>query len=304
LPRHLLGAALAVALAASAAACGSSAPSSSSGAGELQVVAAENVWGSIASQLAAGKAHVQSIVVDPNQDPHAYDPTPSDARALASARLVIVNGIGYDAWAPKLLAANPVSGRVVLSVGDLLGLKEGENPHRWYDPGSVAAVARAITADLKRLDPQDAAVFDRRRERFETQGLARYHRLIARIRSRYAGVPIGASESIFALQAPALGLRLLTPARFMQAISEGTDVGAQDTATAQRQIARHEIALWVYNSQNATPDIQRLNALARAHHVPIATVTETLVPAGATFQQWQAAQLERIARALQRATGR
>jgi zinc/manganese transport system substrate-binding protein len=303
--RGLIGVVVAAVLAGSLAACGSSSSSSSAagaGSGGVRVVAAENFWGSIATQLAGGKASIQSIIVDPNQDPHSYEPKPSDARAFATAQLVIVNGIGYDAWAPRLLVANPVSGRTVLTVGDLFGLKEGDNPHRWYAPANVEAVANAITADLKRLDPKDAAVFDRQRRLLDTGGLARYHQLIADIRARYAGVPVGASESIFALQAPALGLDLITPASFTKAISEGTDVSAQDTATVQRQLAEHKVKVWIYNSQNATPNIQRLNALARAQHVPIATVTETLTPASASFEQWQVTQLEGIRRALEQAT--
>ena len=117
-------------------------------------------------------------------------------------------------------------------------------------------------------------------------------------------MPVGASESIFALQSPALGLRLITPYSFMKSISEGTEVTAQDTVTTQRQITAHQIKVWIYNSQNATPEIQRLNALALAAHIPTATITETLSPSNATFEQWQVAQLERIAQALHTATGR
>ncbi len=305
--KGLVGAGVVVVLAASLTACGSGTSSGgagTSGGGGVRVVAAENFWGSIASQLAGGKASVQSIIVDPNQDPHSYEPAPADARAFATAQLAIVNGIGYDDWAARVLAANPASGRTILTVGDLFGLKQGDNPHRWYDPANVEAVANAISADLARLDPRDAAVFARQRRIFETQGLAAYHRAIAQIRARYAGVPVGASESIFALQAPALGLDLVTPPSFMKAISEGTDVSAADTATVERQISERKIKVWVYNSQNATPAIQRLNALARAEHIPIATVTETLTPARASFEQWQVGQLEGLRRALAQATGR
>ncbi len=281
--------------------CGGLEPTSG---GPVRVVAAENFWGSIAAQLGGAKANVESIIVDPAADPHSYEPSAADARTLATAGLVIVNGVGYDPWAPKLLAANPSAGRRVLTVGDLFGLKEGDNPHRWYSPADVDAVASAITAALTRLDPHDTAYFARRHAAFETQGLAQYHALIAAIRARYAGVPVGASESIFALLSPALGLRLVTPASFMKAISEGTDVSAADAVTAQQQIEGHQIKVWVYNSQNATPQIQRLNALAAAHGIPIATVTETLSPVGATFEQWQATQLRALALALHEATGR
>jgi zinc/manganese transport system substrate-binding protein len=272
--------------------------------GPIRVVAAENFWGSIAGQIAGAKASVQSIITNPGEDPHSYEPSAGDARTLATAQLVIVNGIGYDPWAPKLLAANPTPGRAVLTVGDLLGLKEGDNPHRWYDPADVAAVATAITNDLIKLDPKDAAYFEHRRALFLTGRLAPYHALIARIRQRYAGIPVGASESIFALLSPSLGLRLVTPYSFMKSISEGTEVTAQDALTTAQQITAHQIKVWVYNSQNATPEIQRLNAMAQAAHIPIATITETLAPASATFEQWQVAELTRLAQALHEASGR
>jgi zinc/manganese transport system substrate-binding protein len=272
--------------------------------GRVRVVAAENFWGSIARQLGGAHAQVQSIIVNPAQDPHSYEPTTGDARAMATAQLAIVNGVGYDPWAPKLLAANPVNGRVTLSVGSHLGLKDGDNPHRWYDPTDVTDIARAITADLARLDPPNKAYFARRLAQLDGDGLAGYHRLIAQVRARYAGVPVGASESIFALQAPSLGLKLITPYSFMKAISEGTEVTAQDTSTTERQLTTHRVKVWVYNSQNVTPQIQRLNQDARAAHIPVATVTETLSPASDSFQQWQVAQLTLLRAALHQATGR
>jgi zinc/manganese transport system substrate-binding protein len=217
---------------------------------------------------------------------------------------VIANGVGYDPWVPKLLAADATSGQVVLSVGALFGLREGDNPHRWYDPAEVEAVANALSADLKRLDPKDSAYFGRQLAALESRNLAQYHQLIAQIRARYAGTPVGASESIFALLSPSLGLNLTTPYTFMKAISEGTEVTAHDIVTTERQLTGHRIKVWIYNSQNATPEIQHLNALARANHIPIATVTETLSPASDSFEQWQVAQLRGIALALHAATGR
>jgi zinc/manganese transport system substrate-binding protein len=272
--------------------------------GKVRVVAAENFWGSLARQLGGAHAQVQSLIVNPAQDPHSYEPTTGDARAMATAQLAIVNGAGYDPWAPKLLAANPVNGRITLSVGTLFGLSEGDNPHRWYDPADVTRVARTITADLQRLDPPHKRYFAQRLSQLDAHGLAGYHRLITQIRARYSGVPVGASESIFALQAPALGLDLLTPPGFMKAISEGTEVTAQDTVTTEHQLAAHQIKVWVYNSQNVTPEIQRLNRAARTAGIPTVTVTETLSPASDSFQQWQVAQLTRLQAALHRATGR
>jgi zinc/manganese transport system substrate-binding protein len=303
--RSLVALVLALALAAAAAAAfAASGGTRASAGGPLRVVAAENVWGSIASQLGGGRVQVTSIITNPAADPHDYEPTAFDARTLAEAQLVIVNGIGYDPWASKLLAANPVEGRIVLTVGDLVGLKPGANPHRWYSPADVRQVIRALGADYARLDAKDAAYFHSQETRYETKGLARYKRLIATIRRRYAGVPVGASESIFAPLAQALGLDLITPSSFLKAISEGTDPTAADISTIDRQVARRRIAVWVFNSQNGTPDVTRITEAARKKGIPVTTITETLSPASATFQGWQVRQLEALATALHRATGR
>ncbi|TMK92588.1 MAG: ABC transporter substrate-binding protein [Actinobacteria bacterium] len=272
--------------------------------GRPSVVAAENVWGSIAAQLGGDRVTVTSIIDNPNADPHDYEPTTGDARAIALANFVIENGVGYDPWVQRLIDANPVSGRDVLDVGTLVGVATDGNPHRWYSPVDVQQVIDAITSEYQKLDPADASYFDRQRSTFETSSLARYHALISEIKAKYAGTPVGASESIFALMAPALGLNLITPPAFLTAISEGTEPTAADKGTIDHQISAHEIEVYVYNSQNATPDIQRQIDEAKAANIPITTITETLFPAGATFQAWQVAQLQALATALHEATGR
>ncbi len=285
---------------------GGSSPGASAGEGQgkFLVVAGENFWGSIATQLAGNRAVVQSIIVNPDTDPHAYEPTSQDARTLARAQMAIVNGIGYDAWMTHLLAASPLSGRVVLTVGDLLGLKDGDNPHQWYSPSSVHRVIEQIVADYDRLDPADSAYFAQQEQALETRALARYNQLRQEIRSRYAGVPVGYSESIFQPLGEALGLELLTPYGFAKAIAEGTEVTAQDKQTVDSQAQSRAIKVWVYNSQNVTPDVQAVTSIVKAQHIPIATVTETLSPASDSFEQWQVAELEGLMRALHQATGR
>jgi len=287
------------AIAIAVAGCGGT--GSASASGKLNVVAAEDFWGSIAAQLGGDRVQVTDIITNPAADPHDYEPTAEDARTLAGAQLAIVNGVGYDAWATKLIDANPSSGRTVLAVGDLLRLEEGDNPHQWYSPSAVERVIRQITADYKQADPAHASYFEAQRRRFETAGLARYHHLIDQIRSRLAGAPVGASESVFAPLAPALGLKLLTPSGFLDAVSEGTEPTAADKETVDRQIAKRQIAVWIYNSQNATPDVQRLNDAAKAAGIPVVTMTETTTPEGASFQAWQSRQLEVLATALEKA---
>jgi zinc/manganese transport system substrate-binding protein len=268
------------------------------------VVAAENVWGSIAAQLGGTRADVTSIVANPATDPHSYEATAADARAIADADLVIVNGLGYDAWASKAVAANPSPIRAVIDVGDLTGHHAGDNPHRWYYPADVDRVATAISHDYQRLDPRHASYYAHRLVDFRSTSLAAYHRTLEDLRRRYAGTAVGASESIFEGLAQAVGLRLVTPTRFLDAVSEGSDVTAADKATVDRQLSRHQVAVFAVNSQNSTPDVQRLVAKARADHIPVVPLTETLSPAVATFQQWQVAQLRALGQALHEATGR
>lgn len=272
--------------------------------GKVRVVAAEDVWGSIVRQIGGSRVSVTSIVKNPDTDPHDYEPTPSNGRAVASADYVVVNGIGYDPWARKLVDANPDGHRKVLDVGNLVGVKDGGNPHQWYAPTSVLRVAHQVAADLATLDPMHAPEYARRETTFVDTTLGEYQRLIAEIRQKYRGTPVGASESIVAPLAAALGLDLVTPQRLLEAVSEGSDPTAQDRATVERQVKRKQIAIFVFNSQNATPDVKVIVKEAKASRIPVVTVTETLVPAGATFQTWQVRQLRAIEAALAAATGR
>jgi zinc/manganese transport system substrate-binding protein len=262
------------------------------------VVAAENFWGSIATQLAGSHANIQSIITNPQTDPHAYEPTPSDGRAIAGASFVIENGAGYDPWAQHLIDANPSSTRAVLDVGKLNGVAEGGNPHMWYNPAFVLEVIDAITSRLQQLDPADAAYFTTQHDTYLSTGLKQYDDLRAQIKQKYAGTPVGATESIFAYLATDLGLNLISPPDFLKAISEGTDPTAADKATMDSQITSKQIKVLVFNSQNSTPDVQALVDKARGEGIPVPSVTETLDPANLTFQDWQSKQLQALLNAL------
>jgi zinc/manganese transport system substrate-binding protein len=296
--------AIAAVVAALTAACGSSGTGGTSSGDKVLIAAAENFWGSIAAQLGGDHATVVSVISNPNTDPHAYEPTPQDGRTIAQAQYVIVNGAGYDPWAPKLIAANPATGRTVLTIADLAGRHEGDNPHMWYDPTIVGRVVDRITSDLKTLDPSDASYFDQQLAAFTTSALKRYDDLRAAIKRTYAGVPVGGTESIFVDLAGDLRLDLITPYDYMKAISEGNDPTAADKATFDAQVAGRQIKVLVFNSQNSTPDIQTLVDKARSERIPVVAITETLSPATATFQDWQAGQLAALQAALDQATGR
>jgi zinc/manganese transport system substrate-binding protein len=280
-------------------ATGCGAPAGGSSTSTLQVIAGENFWGSIAAQLGGSRVSVTSIVTNPNTDPHEYESSATDARAFATSDYVILNGAGYDDWGQKLLSANPSSSRRVFTVADLLQKKAGDNPHFWYNPDWVDKVADRITADYQALDSSDSAYFTQRREAFRN-ALQPYRDEVAHIRSTFTGVAVGSTESIFVYMAQTLGLNLISPPEFMQAISEGSDPPAQTVAEFQNQLSDHAIKVLVYNTQTSTPITENLKQLAAKNGIPVVGISETVQPANASFQDWQTKQLNTLLAALGR----
>lgn len=246
--------------------------------------------------LGGSKVNVQSVVTDPNADPHEYETSANDARAFADADLAIFNGAGYDGWAKKLLDANPAAHRQVLDVAQLLGRKVGDNPHFWYRPDDIVKVADAITARYRSIDSADTGYFDQRRADFAV-ALKPYQDKIASIKQRFGGAAIGSTETIFVYMADALGLRLITPPAFMAAIAAGNDPPASSVAAFHDQITTNEIKVLVFNLQTTTAVTTNLLQLAASHHIPSVGVSET-EPASTTFEDWQLAQLDRLESAL------
>lgn len=263
----------------------------------MNVVAGQNFWGSIASQLGGAHARVQSVVTDPNADPHEYESNTNDARAFATADLVILNGAGYDDWGKKLLDANLSTHRKVLTVADVLGRKSGDNPHFWYNPAWIGEVADRITAEYKSIDSGDSNYFDQQRSYFASS-LKPYSDRVAEIKSKFSGTAIGATESIFVYMAQALGVNLISPPAFMNALAEGNDPPADAVATFQNQIAGKQIKVLVYNVQTATAVTTNLKHMAAQQDIPLVGVSETIEPENATFQDWQLAQLLALENAL------
>lgn len=272
--------------------------SNGQGSGKIvQVVAGENFWGSIVSQLGGRHASVISIVQSPTGDPHDYESTTNDARAVAQADYVILNGAGYDDWGKKLLDANPVDGRKVLFIADLVGKKAGDNPHLWYNPAYVEKAADEITADYKTLDPADASYFDQQRVAFE-QALQPYHALITAIKTKYAGKKIGISESIFVYMADALGLTVLTPPAYYIAEAEGNDPSAASVAQFHSQIAQKQVQVFVLNVQTIDNTVRNIQQEVAQQKIPVVEISETVRPAQGKFQDWQVAQLTALQNAL------
>jgi zinc/manganese transport system substrate-binding protein len=270
---------------------------SSANSGKLQVIAGENFWGSIASQIGGNDVQVTSIVSDPNADPHEYESNTTDARLFASAQLVILNGAGYDSWGDKLISGSPNPNRLVLNVADLLGKKEGDNPHFWYNPTYVNEVAEQIEKDMIAQDPVHDADYQKNYEAFEASA-ADYQNRIASIKQQYAGTKVAATEDIFQYLATASGLDLISPPAFTQAVAEGNDPPADSIVTFQEQLKSGQVKVLVYNQQTVTPLTESMKKLAADEGIPVIGITETIQPPDTTFQVWMNAELINLQNAL------
>ena len=271
--------------------------SSTSAPAMIQVVAGENFWGSLISQLGGTHTQVLSIVTDPNADPHEYESNSADAQAIANANFVIVNGAGYDDWALKLIAASNTPKQKVLNVADLLGKKQGDNPHFWYSPAYVNETVKAMYSDLVLIDPADTAYYTQQYSALNSS-LGVYNSRISEIKQKFAGTKVASTESIFEYLANATGLDLISPPAFMEAVAEGNDPPAQSVVEFQQQIQSGNVSVLVYNAQTVTPLTQNIKAMAAAKGIPIVAVTETIQPPDVSFQVWMNAELISLQNAL------
>jgi len=264
-------------------------------AAPLPVVAAENFYGDVARQIGGASVTVRSILSDPNQDPHLFEASPSVARALAGARIVVYSGIGYDPWMTSLLASTPSSTRRVLVVADLAGKKPGDNPHLWFDPNTMLAFAKAFASQLEALDPSAAAGDQRRLQAFDTS-MQPVLAKVAAMRARFAGTPVTATEPVADYLLGDLGLVVRNDA-FQLAVMNATEPSASSVAAFESDLKDHRVKMLVYNSQASDPLAERMRTVATTAGVPVVGVTET-EPAGKTYQQWMMGVLDAIDTAL------
>lgn len=281
-----LATALSVALAAAPAA---------HAAEKIAVVAAENFYGDVARQIGGEQAAVSSILSNPDQDPHLFETTPAIVRQIAAAQVVVYNGAGYDPWMEKLLKVTPRPGRVVIVAADLVHKKAGDNPHLWYDPPTMPAVAGALAAAFSAADPAHKADYATRLETF-LASLAPLRQKIAAIRKSYVGVPVAATEPVFDYMAAALDLKMRN-LRFQLAIMNDTEPSARDFGEFEHELKTHAVRALFYNKQATDNLVQHLVDLARASHIPVVGVTET-APPGLSYQNWMLSELDATEQAL------
>lgn len=257
---------------------------------QIQIIAAENFWGSLMGQLGGKYVNVTSIVTDPNADPHEYESSAADARWISNANMVIVNGVGYDDWALKLISASNNQNQTVLNVANLLGVANGSNPHLWYNPTYVNKTVQQMYLDLVSIDPTHASYYKQQYENL-TASLEQVDNRMTQIRDQFAGTKVASTESIFVYLANATGLDLVSPPAFMDAVAEGVDPPAQSVIQFQNQLESGNVTLLVYNEQTVTPLTQQMKQIATQYNVTIVGVTETIQPPNVPFQTWMNSEL-------------
>lgn len=261
----------------------------------VKLVAAENFYGDIARQIGGDRVSVVSIMNNPDQDPHLFETSPSVVRQIADAQIVVFNGADYDPWMEKLLNASPRPDRTEIIAAELVHKKAGDNPHLWYDPPTMPAVAKALAATLSKSDPAHAAEYAARLKTF-IASLKPVNEKIAQIRKKYAGAPVTASEPVFGYMAQALGLKMRNE-RFQLSIMNNTEPSAKDVATFEQDLKDHKVRVMYFNKQASDKAVQRLVDLAHKANIPVVGVTET-APANISYQDWMQTQLGETEKAL------
>jgi zinc/manganese transport system substrate-binding protein len=270
--------------------------------GVIPVVAAENFWGSLVSQLGGNRTSVLSIVTDPNADPHEYEANSSDAIAVTNAQFVIVNGVGYDDWALQLISADGNPNQLVLNVGDLNGVSVTGgiitgNPHMWYNPTYVNRTVAAMYSDLVSIQPSSRSYFQANYAVLNFS-LGQLYSQANHIRALFAGTVVASTESIFVYLANYTGLDLVSPPAFMEAIAEGNDPPAQSVVEFQCQLESGHVSVLIYNEQTVTPITSNMKVIAAENNVTIVGITETIQPPDETFQFWMGAEYQALENAL------
>lgn len=262
----------------------------------VNVVVSVDQWGDIVSQLGGACAKVTTVLASSSVDPHDYEPNPSDAASFADAQMVVVNGVDYDDWASKLAATSAPAAPVV-DAGMVTNTPDGGNPHLWYSPAAVVAMANAVTAELTKLNGPAGDYYKTQRVAFDTS-LQPYHDLISKIKAGATGKTYAATEGVFDYLAKAVGLVDKTPSGYQKASANESDPSPADIAAFNQALADGQVNVLIYNTQTEGSIPEQIRAAAEKADVSVVEVTETVPPGQTSFVAWQVEQLTALAKAL------
>ncbi len=277
--------------------CASAGAAARVGPGQILALGAENEYADVIAQVGGRYVVVESLLNNPNTDPHTFEASPSVASVVSSARLIVQNGAGYDDFMSKLESASPNGERAVIDVQNLLGLPDSTpNPHLWYMPRAMAVVASAVADKLSAAQPAHTTYFRANAERF-SRSLGPWYAALAQLRSRYPHVPVATTEPVGDYMLTAAGADVLTPFALQTAVMNGYDPAPQDITIQDQLLSGRKVKALLYNQQVTDPLTERFLDQARSHRVPVVGVYETMPP-GYHYQSWMLAETTALQRAL------
>ena len=278
---------------------GSTSSSGSSVAGSTPIVAvgAENEYANVIEQIGGPYVKVSAILSNPNTDPHTFESSPSVAQTVSAAKLIVQNGVGYDDFMGQIESASPSSSRKVIVVQNLLGLPtDTPNPHLWYKPETMPAVARAVAADLSSLQPAHAAYFQQNAKAF-VASLQPWYTAIAQFKAAYPNTPVATTEPVGDYMLEAAGTDNLTPFPLQASIMNGTDPAPQNVTLQNSLFTQHMVKVFVYNQQVTDTLTNSFRELALKEGIPVVGVYETMPVPGYDYQSWMLAEVKALERA-------
>jgi zinc/manganese transport system substrate-binding protein len=282
------------------AACGTTNPGQGSKTSTtfIQVVAAENEYGSVATQIGGKYVKVTSVESNPNTDPHTYEVSPGVAQAVSAAQVVIQNGVGYDDFMTKIESASANAERHVIDVQHLLGLPDSTpNPHLWYSPATMPKVADTLAADFASVQAAHAAYFKANAAKFITS-LQPWRDAIAHFRATYPNTPVATTEPVADYMLEAAGTRNLTPFALQADIMNGVDPSPQDVSSQSNLFSEHKVKVFVYNQQVTDSLTESFISAAKSAGIPIVGVYETMPVPGYDYQSWMLAEVQALQKAV------
>jgi zinc/manganese transport system substrate-binding protein len=264
----------------------------------IHAIGVENQYADVIGQIGGQYVTVTAIENDPNTDPHSFEVSPAIAAQIAGADLIVENGLGYDDWADRMIAAAPNPARQVINVQHLRGLPDSTpNPHLWYDPATMPAVAKAVAADLSALAPAHAAYFTANEAAFDAS-LRPWFAAIAAFKTDFPNTPVAITEPVADYLLQAVGADMATPMTLQTAIMNGTDPSPQDVATQETLLSAHQVKIFVYNEQVTDPLTESFLALAEKNKIPVVGVYETMPAPGYHYQDWMVAEVAALRKAV------
>jgi len=289
-------AAAGVALLASA--CSSASGLTHAAPGVIVAAGAENEYANVIAQVGGRYVQASAIMSNPTTDPHTFEASASVARVVSEAQLVVQNGVGYDTFMTTIENAAPNAARKVIVVQNLLGLPDSTpNPHLWYKPGTMPAVANAIAADLTVLQPAHASYFKANAARF-IESVTAWTNAIASFKAEYPGTPVATTEPVADYMLQAAGADNLTPFAFQADVMNGTDPSPQDVALERSLFTQHQVKVLLYNRQVTDTLTESFITLAEQDGIPVVGVYETMPVPGYDYQSWMLTEVQDLRKAV------